>query len=412
MKSLSRLFILCLLCGMATRLVSAQVPNALDNSQSQDPLTEAKVERMLTITYDQRQAAANELTELFTTSRIVRRAARPIWPDKQIEYFLADHFKGSRSRDPGRLTISTLFKSNLQTVTEGNAGVITGTLTVLVSPDPGPEKLAQAIDAINQQVLNVLHSRENILHEQAEVARSTRRNEADRVADELQKLRSEQRKFILQGQSQPKSVLLEGIQQLQKERQSLELDSVSTKVRIEALEKQIAVENEKAKEVAEKNEAIENLEKLVAEHEKRLELLFEYNRKVPGTSPKDTISRAQEELLKAKVDLARSKAEVRKPAEARIAQLVDQLTQNSIDMTVSEARLKYVKVFLEKYTAELNEQEDIAIQAQRLDVEIARLVGAQQELTSGVETRPAPRVSASIRVEDDDEAAADKSKSE
>jgi chromosome segregation ATPase len=374
-------------------------------------IRESSVERMLTITFDQRQTAPKELTELFATGGIVRRAVRRVWPDKQIQYTSVDHFKANRSTDPKRLTIATHFKSNLQTGGGGNAGVMTGTLTVMTSPPADEGKTDQFVSAINDQVLALLKSRANALHEQAAQERNEIEKQLAMLNDELSRRRERKQHLVksLVGDLQPREVLLDSIQQLQRERQSLELEIVSMNVRIQGLEKQIAVNREKAQNDTDKNEAIENLEQVVKEREKQLQLIDEANRQVRSATRMEQ-SQARQELLMAKVQLAQAQSEQRKMGEMRIDHLVGQLAQNSIDLSVAEARLKHAKQQLEENLERLRMQEGVTLQAQQLDGEIDRLVRAQQQvaLPMPIQTR---LVEASIKIEDIDlepKAASDK----
>jgi hypothetical protein len=387
--------------GSYIRPASAQQNNATASEGK-----ESSIERMLTITFDQSQIDAETLHRLFTNAGIVQRAARTVWPGKKI---VNSPDLYSKANSSAQLLVITEFEVTLGLAGSATAGITSGTLTVAARPAQDEKKLQQFVDAIDDQILSLLRTRSEALQKQSLRELEQRQKLLAMLNDDLMKRREQKQQMVqtLGGNLRPREVLLDSIQQLQREIQSLELDVVSMNVRIKSLEKEIAVQHVEVDKGAKSSAAVESLASLIKASEEQLQLMEEANKKAGSAAiPKLQFLQVQQQLMKQKVDLAQAKSEAQKPGADRIEQLVSQLTQNSIDLSVAEARLKHAKEQLDENLSSLQKQEGVALHAQELDGEIDRLSKTLERHNQWPQFQAAPiEPSISVEAEPDPEAA-------
>ncbi|MHC4608935.1 MAG: hypothetical protein ACYS7M_01130, partial [Planctomycetota bacterium] len=298
---------------------------------------------LLKITWDPETLPLDEqyLHMLVYSSGVAGHAAWKVFGERMW-------FGGSFSTDDATSDVSISF---FPMQAETDRGMAMAALEVSIPPQavalqPAAEEFLAATCRRLRSVLIEAHRSDlRRVHEQQEQVRKEQA-EAEQQLVRLQELR---RTLCVQAgrNDLSREAILEQIQDLERDKQHLELELAGHEAQRGALEEQIAVISQRLETATDDDTVVAELEKVVKLRAEQLGRMHELVAKGLGTST-DMVE-AQEPLAMAKVELAEQRrAAMERLGAGRVAELNEELARISIHAAEAAARLRFISQQLEQ----------------------------------------------------------------
>jgi chromosome segregation ATPase len=187
----------------------------------------------------------------------------------------------------------------------------------------------------------------------------------------------------------PQSVLEESLSNLQKQHQALELEIVGLKGRAEAITEQVRHATDELKKAGPDDEVVRHLERVLAARMDQFKNLRKLHEQ--GSVSAAELSKAEENIALAQVEIVQAKRQVGKGHATRIENLNAELVQIAVAHAEARAKSEYVSEELakaqellkteintaqplrEEITAEAAAAQEMAIEARKREAELRRL---------------------------------------
>jgi hypothetical protein len=254
------------------------------------------------------------------------------------------------------------------------------------------EAVARRLGEALTQVANKAH-RDSIAKNRRAVERE--RAMAEAAEEKVRRLRSELRSVAPVDATQ--AILTENIGQLQRQKQSLEIDLAGMKGRAVAIQDHVKELTERLQREPENDEVVKNLERVVKLRATQLERITDL--RIYRVIDEAAKAKAEEQLILAQVELDRARRESRKSTSDQLDKLNTDLAGIAISTAEMDAKLKYVQEKLadtrkqlefdvhqaqplrDRLTVETAAYQLALAEAQKREAEMARLDANVQPVT-------------------------------
>ena len=277
------------------------------------------------------------------------------------------------SSGPTRNAVSSAFYERPQGF--NNPPTIYGRLVVAVAPSEDEAEAKKLLDATLDAWLKEIRERERKLIGKMQTEQKEKQKAAEEAQDNLSQLQAKQ--LALSGQSElPYTVVMESIGNLHREKQSTQLELVGLEARAAAIQEQVKLAGERAKTTGADISVIRELQEVLGVREQQLARIHALHES--GTITEHEVLSAREQLLQAKVELAKARSAATGGGE-RLDKFNTDLVQVAIDTTAAKAKLQFIVKELEELLQQSRQQREIEQELENLGSEIEK---ARENLAS------------------------------
>lgn len=247
-----------------------------------------------------------------------------------------------------------------------NPPTIYGRLIVAAGPSEDSELANKMLGSMSEEWLKRLQKYDHQLTDRLRQDLVATTKSVEKAQNHLDELLAKQ--IALASKSElPYTVLMESIGSLQREKQSTQLELVGLEARAAAIQEQVKLASERSKTTDADTSVIRELQEVLNVKEQQLARIHALHES--GTTTEHEVLGAREQLLKAKVDLAKARAAAMGGGE-RLDKFNTDLVQVAIDTTAAKAKLAFIEKEMDERLHQSREQRQIEQELESVSAQV------------------------------------------